>query len=247
MAGPAGPGPPGRAAGRPHRGHGRRAARDHTGCRRPGVPPLPGCRPMTVPPSDGRRPWLLVIDTATSRVVVAAAAPDGTLLGATTWEAGRTHGEQLLPTIGRLHGEANLRRSRIRGVVVGTGPGAFTGLRVGLATAKALAHELDVPVVGVSTGEALIRAATEILAARGAPVDASRIVVMLPAGSNDRHVVRTGTSPALLPGGTDPDLRPEDVLVAVDLDDRAPADATALGVEARDGLAAALVAIGAPR
>jgi tRNA threonylcarbamoyl adenosine modification protein YeaZ len=197
--------------------------------------------------SDGRRPWLLVLDTATSRVVVAAATLDGTLLGLTTWTAGRTHGEQLLPAIGRLHGEANLRRSRIRGLVVGTGPGAFTGLRVGLATAKALAHELGVPVVGVSTGEALIRAATEILAVRGADVDARRIVLMLPAGPNDRHVVRTGASPALLPGGTEPDLRAGDVLVAVDLVDRAPADAAALGEEARDRLAAGLVAIGAPR
>jgi tRNA threonylcarbamoyl adenosine modification protein YeaZ len=199
------------------------------------------------PASDGRRPWLLVLDTATSGVVVAAAALDGTLLGLTTWTAGRTHGEQLLPAIGRLHGEANLRRSRIRGVVIGTGPGAFTGLRVGLATAKALAHELDVPVVGVSTGEALIRSAGEILAVRRAPVDAGQIVLMLPAGPNDRHLVRTGAVPALLPGGSEPELQPGDVLVAVDLVDRAPADAVALGDEARDGLAAALVAIGAPR
>ena len=187
-------------------------------------------------------PWLLVLDTATSRVVVAAAALDGTLLGVTTWTAGRTHGEQLLPAIGRLHGEANLRRSRIRGVVIGTGPGAFTGLRVGLATAKALAHELDVPVVGVSTGEALIRSAGEILAVRGTPGDAGQIVLMLPAGPNDRHLVRTGVAPTLLPGGSEPELQRGDVLV-----DRAPADAVALGDEARDGLAAALVAIGARR
>jgi len=168
--------------------------------------------------SDGRRPWLLAIDTATSQVVVAAAALDGTLLGATTWAAGRTHGAQLLPAVGRLHGEANLRRSRIRGVIVGTGPGAFTGLRVGLATAKAIAHELGVPVV-----------------------------LLLPAGPNDRHVVRAGQSPRLLPGGTDPDLAPTDVLVAVDLDGRAPDDAVERGERARRGLAAELVAIGVPR
>ena len=46
----------------------------------------------------------------------------------------------------------NIRRSRLTGIVVGTGPGAFTGLRVGLATAKGLAHGLGIPIVGVSTG-----------------------------------------------------------------------------------------------
>jgi len=173
---------------------------------------------------------------------VAAAALDGTLLGVTTWGAGRTHGAQLLPAIGRLHGEANLRRSRIRGVIVGTGPGAFTGLRVGLATAKALAHELDVPIAGVSSGEALLHAAAAAL-----DVDLARLVLLLPAGPNDRHEVRSGTSPRLLPGGTDPEVSAGDVLVAVDLDGRAPADAIERGERARDGFAAALVAMGAPR
>ncbi len=188
---------------------------------------------------NGRRPWLLVIDTATSRVVVAASAPDGTLLGATTWEAGRTHGERLLPAIGRLHGEANLRRSRIRGVIVGTGPGAFTGLRVGLATAKAIAHELGVPIVGVSTGEALLRASR--------PAADEQVVLLLPAGPNDRHLVRSGRPPELLPGDAQPELADGDVLVAVDLSGRAPDDASERGETARAGLAAALAAIGADR
>ena len=192
--------------------------------------------------SNGRRPWILVVDTATSRAVVAAASPGGELLGLSTWTAGRTHGEQLLPAIGRLHGEANLRRSRIRGVIVGTGPGAFTGLRVGLATAKALAHELRVPIVGVSTGEALLRAAAE-----GSGAGASALVLLLPAGPNDRHLLRSGTTALLLPGGSEPELSDGEILVAVDLPDRAPADAVARGEAARDGLAAALVAIGAPR
>ena len=186
---------------------------------------------------DGRRPWLLAIDTATSRVVVAAAALDGTPLGVSTWEAGRTHGAQLLPAIGRLTGEANLRRSRIRGVIVGTGPGAFTGLRVGIATAKALAHELDVPIVGVSSGAAL-------LAASGAGAHG---LLLLPAGPNDRLAVRTGSPTVLLPGGTEPIVGPGDVLVALDLDGRAPAVALSLGEAARDGFPAALVRLGAAR
>jgi tRNA threonylcarbamoyl adenosine modification protein YeaZ len=202
--------------------------------------------------ADGRRPWLLVFDTATTQVVVAAASPAGRLLGQTTWTAGRTHGQQLLRSIGRLHGEANLRRSRIRGLVVGTGPGAFTGLRVGLATAKALAHELRVPIVGVSTAEALLRAAAtgddaNVAGDRESERRASTLVLLLPAGPNDRHVVRPGRSPELLPGGEDPAIGEDEELVAVDLDSRAPADATARGEQARLGLGAALASIGAAR
>jgi tRNA threonylcarbamoyl adenosine modification protein YeaZ len=187
--------------------------------------------------ADGRRSWLLAIDTATSRVVVAAAAPDGTPLAVSTWEAGRTHGAQLLPAIGRLTGEANLRRSRIRGVIVGTGPGAFTGLRVGIATAKALAHELGVAIAGVSTAEALLAASDT----------GDRGLLLLPAGPNDRLAIRPGAAAVLLPGGSEPETRPGDVLVALDLDGRAPADALARGEAARSGFAAALISLGAAR
>ena len=192
---------------------------------------------MTGPENDGRRSWLLAIDTATSRVVIAAAALDGRPLGVSTWLADRTHGAQLLPSIGRLTGEANLRRSRIRGVIVGTGPGAFTGLRVGIATAKAIAHELAVPIIGVSTGLALLEASG--FGANG--------VLLLPAGPNDRLVVRPGAVPMLLPGGTEPDLAAEDTLVALDLDGRAPTDAVARGEAARTHFATALARIGAAR
>jgi tRNA threonylcarbamoyl adenosine modification protein YeaZ len=188
--------------------------------------------------TDGRRPWILAIDTATSQVVVAAGDPGGALLGATTWLAGYRHGEQLLPAIGRLHGEANLRRSRIACVVVGTGPGAFTGLRVGIATAKGLAHALGRPIVGVSTAEALLAAA---------PGGPDGHVLLLPAGPNDRVVIRPGSPPRLLAGGTEPDLAAGERLVAVDLEGRAPANAVTLGEAARAGLARTMLLIGAAR
>jgi tRNA threonylcarbamoyl adenosine modification protein YeaZ len=197
-----------------------------------------------------RHPWLLGIDTATSRVVVAAAAPDGSFLGATSWEAGHRHGEQLLPAIARLNAELGLDLSGIAVVVVGTGPGAFTGLRVGIATAKALAHALVRPIVGVSSGEALIAAAAGSFDATDATDSTGPsmpIVLLLPAGPSDRIVVRAGQAPVLLPGGVDPDLADGDVLVAVDLDGRAPADATARGDLARDGLAAAIMRRGVAR
>ena len=193
-------------------------------------------------PSDGRRRALLVIDTATSRVVAGVASPDGALEGLTTWQAGHRHGETLLPAIGRLLGEANLRRSRLAGVIVGTGPGAFTGLRVGIATAKGVARGLGVPIVGVSTSTAL---ATALSARDG--IAAERIVVLLPAGPSDRVMCRLGDPPRLLVGDTGVDVGPADVVCAVDLEGRSPVDAVERGERARDGLGRALANIGARR
>jgi tRNA threonylcarbamoyl adenosine modification protein YeaZ len=181
------------------------------------------------------------LDTATSRVVLAAGLTDGTPVGATTWVAGYRHGETLLPAIGRLTGEANLRRSRLAGIVVGTGPGAFTGLRVGLATAKGLAHGLGVPIAGVSTAEALLDAA------RADGVVGDRLALLVPAGPSDRVVVEEGRAPVLVPGGSEPELPAGTTIVAVDLDGRADPAAVARGERARSGLASALLRLGAAR
>jgi tRNA threonylcarbamoyl adenosine modification protein YeaZ len=185
---------------------------------------------------DGRRRAILAIDTATSRVVIATGSPAGVADGVSTWAAGHRHGETLLPTIGRFLGEQNIRRSRLVGIVVGTGPGAFTGLRVGMATAKGLAHGLRIPLVGISTAEALLTAAGE-----------PRGVMLLPAGPSDRIIVRAGEPPRLVPGGSDPELAPDELLIAVDLEGRAPADAVARGEAARAGLGATLLRAGAAR
>jgi tRNA threonylcarbamoyl adenosine modification protein YeaZ len=190
---------------------------------------------------DGRRQAILAIDTATTHVVIASGSPGGELDGLTTWAAGYRHSETLLPSIARFLGEQNLRRSRLTGIVVGTGPGAFTGLRVGIATAKGLAHGLGLPIVGVSSGEAILAAA-----AAGASGDPSGDpVLLLSAGPSDRVVVRRGHPPSLLPGGTDPDLARGEWLVAVDLEGRAPQEAVERGQRARRGLGEALVRMGA--
>lgn len=195
---------------------------------------------------DGRRRAILAIDTATTRLVVASGLPDGQIDGITTWAAGYRHGETLLWSIARFLGEQNLRRSRLTGIVVGTGPGAFTGLRVGIATAKGLAHGLGLPIAGVSTGEAILAAAVADAAAAGGTAF-GRPVLLLPAGPSDRVMVRAGVAPALLPGGTDPDLAPGEWLLAVDLEGRAPDDAVGRGERARLGLAEALIRMGAER
>jgi tRNA threonylcarbamoyl adenosine modification protein YeaZ len=187
---------------------------------------------------DGRRAAILALDTATTRVVVATGTPDGVADGVTTWMAGYRHGETLLATIGRFLGEQNIRRSRLVGIIVGTGPGAFTGLRVGIATAKGLAHGLGVPIVGISTGDALLVAASE---------DITKPVLLLPAGPSDRIVDRPGVAPLLVPGGTDPELAQDETLVAIDLEDRAPREAVERGEAVRSRLGQTLVRLGAER
>jgi len=197
---------------------------------------------VTASAHDGRRPAILALDCATTQVVVASGSPGGRIDGLTTWQAGYRHGETLLPAIGRFLGEQNLRRSRLTGIVVGTGPGAFTGLRVGLATAKGLAHGLGLPLVGISTGEALLASAV------ADPGTRERTPVLLqPAGPADRILVRPGARPTVLPAGSEPELEPTEVLVAIDLDGRAPDEALERGAVARAGLGAALIRLGAAR
>ncbi len=179
---------------------------------------------------------LLAIDTATTHAVIALGTPDGVLTDARSWVAGYRHGEELLARIAALLADHGVAPAALGGLVVGTGPGAFTGLRVGIATAKGLAHALALPIAGVVTGQALIAAA-----------GGGAVVLLQPAGPSDRVLTRPGEHPVILAGGTDPDLREGERLVAVDLADRAHPDATALGEAAHAGLAAALLANGAAR
>jgi tRNA threonylcarbamoyl adenosine modification protein YeaZ len=192
---------------------------------------------MTHGAHDGRRAAILAIDCATTQVVVASGTPSGIIDGLTTWPAGYRHGETLVPTIRRFLGEQNIRRSRLTAIVVGTGPGAFTGLRVGLATAKGLAHGLRLPLVGISTAQALL----------AVPALPSGSVLLLPAGPSDRILVRLGQRPVLLPAGTEPSLAHDETLIAVDLDGRADPSAVARGEIARAGLGEALIRLGAAR
>ena len=186
---------------------------------------------------------ILAIDTATTHAVVALGTADGSLLEGRSWLAGYRHGEELLARLEALLGDNGVRTADLGGIAVGTGPGAFTGLRVGIATAKALAHALGLPIVGIATGSALLAAA----AASDAPGASGALVLLQPAGANDRVLVRPGRIRAGSPGGTDLDLRDGETLVAVDLAGRAPEAAVSLGLGATDGLAAALIAAAASR
>jgi tRNA threonylcarbamoyl adenosine modification protein YeaZ len=113
---------------------------------------------------------LLAFDTATPAVTVAL--HDGERVVAThTVVDARRHGELLAPGITAVLDEAWVPRQDVTAIAVGVGPGPFTGLRVGLVTARALGLALDIPVYGVCTLDVLAAQAVDDLAAGvlGAP------------------------------------------------------------------------------
>src|SRR3990172_11395552 len=95
--------------------------------------------------------WLLAIDTATRQATVTLGTPDGRLIVGHEWPVGHTHAETLLPALRELLAGAAVVPADLAGIVAGTGPGGFTGLRVGLATAKTLAHRLGIPLPRIPT------------------------------------------------------------------------------------------------
>jgi len=93
---------------------------------------------------------LLALDTATEQVSVAIGR-DGAVLGAVQLAGGRRHAEQLAPAIEYLLRETGVHQDQFAAIAVGRGPGLFTGLRVGVTTAKVMAQALRIPVVAIPT------------------------------------------------------------------------------------------------
>ncbi len=126
---------------------------------------------------------LLTFDTATPLVTVAL--HDGEdVVAELVSEHRLQHGEQLAPLIDRVLRETGLVRQDLTAIGVGIGPGPFTGLRVGLVTARTLGHVLDVPVYGVCTLDVLAVEAADTGAVSGdfvVATDARRKEVYLAA------------------------------------------------------------------
>src|SRR2546428_8764306 len=92
---------------------------------------------------------ILAFDTATD-VATSALVSDGEVLGERTSRA-----VTVLEDVDALLRQAGAHTRELDGIAVGIGPGSFTGVRIGLATARGLALALGVPVAGVSTLDAL--------------------------------------------------------------------------------------------
>lgn len=107
------------------------------------------------------RPFL-AFDTATDHLALAIGDLDapGSVVAAEDFRAVRAANTALLPAVDRLLGLAGFEPADLTAVACGRGPGSFTGVRIGVATAKGLAHGLSVPLVGFGTLDAVAARAT---------------------------------------------------------------------------------------
>ncbi|MGQ0431769.1 MAG: tRNA (adenosine(37)-N6)-threonylcarbamoyltransferase complex dimerization subunit type 1 TsaB [Microthrixaceae bacterium] len=98
----------------------------------------------------GRLMLILGITTSTAQVGCAIGGHEG-ILGAIHSSRGRRHAETLTPAVEFLCRQTRVQLSDIGAIAVDLGPGMFTGLRVGIAAGKALAHARRLPMIGVSS------------------------------------------------------------------------------------------------
>jgi tRNA threonylcarbamoyladenosine biosynthesis protein TsaB len=115
---------------------------------------------------------ILAFDTATRATTVALWGVDDVVYTARDdpEPAARPgHATRLLPLTAMVLERAGIGWDEVDRLAVGVGPGTFTGLRIGIATARALARARDIPLVGVSTLHSLALAGTRVRQALGGP------------------------------------------------------------------------------
>lgn len=106
----------------------------------------------------GAYPLLLALDTATKCSTVAltrGTLMDGEVLACVSLSSSITHSRRIISSVDRLFEDTETKWRDIGAVAVGMGPGSFTGLRIGMATAKGFAAAAEKKLVGVSTLDAL--------------------------------------------------------------------------------------------
>ena len=148
---------------------------------------------------------LLAFDTATPAVTVALHDGERVLAETVTVDA-RRHGELLAPSIAKVVADAGAEPGDLTAIVTGVGPGPYTGLRVGVVTARVFGRTLAIPVYGACTLDFLARAAVPAAAGREflAVTDARRKELYWGRydGSGSRISGPAVTRPAEIPDGT---------------------------------------------
>ena len=137
---------------------------------------------------------VLAFDTATAATAVAVGLDDGSVVEARhDPDPGERpgHSDRLLRLVEQVLQQAGGSLERLDRLAVGTGPGSFTGLRIGVATGRALAQANGLPLVGISTLRALAEAAAESAGGRTilALIDARRGEAFAAAWRGDRKLL----------------------------------------------------------
>jgi tRNA threonylcarbamoyladenosine biosynthesis protein TsaB len=153
---------------------------------------------------------ILAIESASTDVSIALADPDGTLLRVDGWSAGQRQSHELLPRITALLQAEGTALEALTALAIGTGPGSFTGLRVGMSAAKGLALALDCPIVGVPSLPAWLEAEPDAGAA------------LARAGAREAYLLRRGAeSPEIVDrealGSAGPMVAPAELIEAFGL------------------------------
>jgi tRNA threonylcarbamoyladenosine biosynthesis protein TsaB len=97
---------------------------------------------------------VLAMDTSTN-VLSIAVMKEGEIVGKLTTNLKKNHSVRLMPAINQLMKETEMKTEALDRIAVAKGPGSYTGIRIGLTTAKTLAWALEIPIVGISSLEAL--------------------------------------------------------------------------------------------
>ncbi|WP_067725003.1 tRNA (adenosine(37)-N6)-threonylcarbamoyltransferase complex dimerization subunit type 1 TsaB [Oceanobacillus damuensis] len=97
---------------------------------------------------------ILAIDTS-NQVLGVSILKDDQIIGEIMTNLTKNHSVRLMPAIERLMGEVSMDPDQLDRIVVAKGPGSYTGVRIGISTAKTMAWSLNIPVVGVSSLEVL--------------------------------------------------------------------------------------------
>ncbi|HEX6594895.1 MAG TPA: tRNA (adenosine(37)-N6)-threonylcarbamoyltransferase complex dimerization subunit type 1 TsaB [Bacillota bacterium] len=98
--------------------------------------------------------YILAMDTSTHTLGVAVMKNER-IIGEIVTDLKKNHSIRLMPAIAALMKETNIVPEQLDKIVVAKGPGSYTGVRIGLTTAKTMAWALNIPIVGVSSLEAL--------------------------------------------------------------------------------------------
>ena len=126
-------------------------------------------------------PWILAIETATPLCSVALGRGEAAGALREVDDGRLAHAEKLNVFIAEVLDEAGVAMHRLDAIAVGTGPGSYTGLRIGLSAAKGLCYALGKPIIGISTLATLVQAAQQrhgpLAGTRWPMVDARRMEV----------------------------------------------------------------------